>query len=194
MLTRYRPRILEHLEGLIAPLGHLPAVLDFGCGDGYFASQLRQLPSVGAVSAVDVVARPNSLVEATIYDGKTLPFGPLHFDLCYAVDVLHHCPDPLAAIDEMARCSRRYLLIKDHTQNGPLGNLALAVLDELGNRRFGIPSTFRYQQGWSWCDYIENRGWARRVLWPALPCHRGALGWATNRLQFVALWERIGHR
>ncbi len=190
MLTRYRPRILQHISELITPLGPLPAVLDFGSGDGYFASAIGKLPSIGTVSAVDVVQRPQSLIQPTLYNGTTLPFDDRKFELCYAVDVLHHCTDPLAAIDEMARCSKRFLLIKDHTQNGRLDNFALAVMDELGNRRFGIPSTYRYQQRWRWCEHIESKGWVRRSLQAALPCHSGLLGWATNRLQFVALWER----
>ena len=37
---------------------------------------------------------------------------------------------------------------------------------------------------------IEDAGFVlRQLIYPAR-CHTGALGWATNQLQFVSLWER----
>ena len=189
MITQYRPRILSALRELVAPLP-VRRVLDFGAGDGFFASELGRLPQVEQLVPVDVVARPNSLVVPQLYDGKRLPFEGASFDLAYAVDVLHHCPDPVAAIDDMARCSSRYLLIKDHTFTSAAGRWTLAVLDELGNRRFGIPSPYLYQRGWHWVEHLEARGWRRLAFTHPLDCHSGALGWATNRLQWVGLWER----
>jgi SAM-dependent methyltransferase len=190
MITAYRPRILEHATRLITPLGPLPRVLDFGSGDGWFASQIARLPNVGTIQPVDVVERAQSVVRPMLYDGQRLPFDDASFDLAYAMDVLHHCPDPLAAIDELLRASARWLLIKDHTQDGPVGRGALAIMDESGNRRFGIPSTWRYQRGWEWADHIEARGWRRVALHERLRCHSGLLGALTNPLQFMALWER----
>ena len=189
MITHYRPRILARLESLIRPLA-VPQVLDFGSGDGYFASQVGRLPQVERIAAVDVVERPDSLVTPRLYDGERLPFDDGAFDLAYAVDVLHHCPDPLRAIDDMARCSRRYLLIKDHTYETALGRWTLAVLDELGNRRFGIPSPYRYQKRWQWVEHIEAHGWRRVALEHPLDCHAGVLGAMTNPLQWIGLWER----
>jgi SAM-dependent methyltransferase len=176
---------------MMAPLP-VARVLDFGSGDGYFASETSRLPQVTQLVPVDVVARPGSHVAPLLYDGARLPFADASFDLAYAVDVLHHCPDPLAAIDDMARCSSRYLLIKDHTYATAIGRWTLAVLDELGNRRFGIPSPYRYQQDWRWVEHIESRGWRRIELIPSLECHSGLLGLATNRLQWIGLWERRG--
>jgi len=191
-LTAYRPRILAHLQRLIAPLGALPQVLDFGAGDGYFASEISRWGGIGNLVPVDVVERPESLVRPRIYDGRTLPFADAQFDLAYAVDVLHHCPDPLAAIDEILRCTRRFVVLKDHTCDGPIGQATLAVLDELGNRRFGIPSPYLYQRGWQWVQHIEAAGWQRRAFEHPLACHAGVLGALTNPLQWIGLWERTG--
>jgi len=174
---------------MVAPLP-VARVLDFGSGDGYFASETGRLPQVTQLVPVDVVARPGSLVTPQLYDGARLPFADASFDLAYAIDVLHHCPDPLAAIDDMARCSSRYLLIKDHTYATAFGRWTLAVLDELGNRRFGIPSPYRYQRDWRWVEHIESCGWRRIELIQSLECHSGLLGWLTNRLQWIGLWER----
>jgi len=146
-------------------------------------------PIVKRLAPVDVVERKESLVVPQLYDGRRLPFEDRAFDLAYAVDVLHHCPDPLHAIDDMARCAKRYLLIKDHTYHTAAGRWTLAVLDELGNRRFGIPSPYLYQQDWRWVEHLESRGWRRVAFEHPLACHTGPLA-VTNRLQWIALWER----
>jgi SAM-dependent methyltransferase len=191
-VTRYRYRILEKIRELVKPLGPIKTVLDFGAGDGFFASQWKNEMAVKSVTAVDVVERKTSFVVPTLYDGERLPFADQSFDLAYAVDVLHHCNDPPVAINDLARCSRQYLLIKDHTYQGRIGKFTLGILDEIGNRRFGIPSPQQYQRGWEWVEQIESKDWRRLSLMHPLPCHSGVLGAVTNGLQFVGLWERVG--
>jgi SAM-dependent methyltransferase len=190
-MTRYRQRILEKINELVEPLGPLETALDFGSGDGFFASQWQKGRTVRSVTALDVVERKTSLIVPTLYDGGRMPFMDDSFDLAYAIDVLHHCGDPAMALRDLARCSRKYLLIKDHTYQNIIGKLTLALLDEIGNRRFGIPSRYLYQRGWAWVDQIESEGWRRMSLTHPMYCHAGALGAATNRLQFVGLWERV---
>lgn len=189
-ITQYRERTLEQLRVALQQATPLDSALDFGAGDGFFAHQLGQLGVARQITPVDVVERRHSWVRPQLYDGRRLPFADRSFDLCYAVDVVHHCPDPLQALAEMARCSRRWLLLKDHNCQGPLGHFTLAVLDELGNRRFGIPSPGRYQRHWAWARWLEANGF-ERVHWQhPLPSHVGLLGRATNGLQFIGLWRR----
>jgi SAM-dependent methyltransferase len=134
--------------------------------------------------------RKRSWVEPVLYDGQTLPFSDRCFPLVYAMDVLHHCADPLAAIRELLRCADQYVLIKDHTYQSPAGRLVLGLLDEIGNRRFAVPSLYRYQRGWEWLPVMEEAGFLLRVLLHPAPCHlRAPLG-LTNRFQFVGLWQR----
>lgn len=185
----YRHRILDAAAQALSPFGALGSALDFGSGDGFFATQLPQRVQLGSVTPVDVVERERSFVKPRIYAGDRLPFADRSFDLVYAVDVLHHCPDPLRALADMARCTRRFLLLKDHNEQGWIGRWMLAILDELGNRRFGIPSPYRYQHDWAWVRWIESQGFERRHWVHPMACHRGLLA-GTNRLQFMALWER----
>ncbi len=185
----YRGRILDEALQALAPLGELPRALDFGSGDGFFALELARQARIGHITPVDVVQREHSWVQPELYAGDRLPFEDRSFDLVYAMDVLHHCPDPPAALADMARCTARYLMLKDHNQRGWLGAWTLAVLDELGNRRFGIPSPYRYQHDWSWVRWLESQGFARRHWRHPMLCHRGPLA-VTNRLQFFGLWER----
>lgn len=188
--TPYRQSIVAGIASALAARSGITQTLDFGAGDGFFAAHLPQVTRIGTVTPVDVVERAASWVKPTLYDGKTLPFADRSFDLAYAIDVLHHCPDPIVAIEEMARCTSRYLLIKDHNHTGPVGRAVLAVMDELGNRRFGIPSLYLYQKRWSWVAWIEAHGFVRRHWVHPMRCHRGPMAW-TNQLQFLALWERV---
>ena len=188
MITNYRPRTLAYLQKLVTPL-NAPTVMDFGAGDGYFTSQISKIAGIKCVTPVDVTERKHSIVKPNIYDGKHLPFPDHSFDLIYAIDVIHHCLDPFEALNEMMRCSSRYLLIKDHNYKTIFGRWTLAVLDELGNRRFGIPSPHRYQKNWEWLDWIQKRGFRQVQLIHPVACQGGPLG-LTNRLQFMCLWER----
>jgi len=191
-MSKYRTRIINELTSALTPLGPIGATLDFGSGDGFFADQLPRQVSLGSVTPVDVVERTHSLVKPIIYAGDRLPFTDGQFELAYAIDVLHHCPDPMSALVDLTRCTSRYLLIKDHNQNGPIGQFVLSVLDEIGNRRFGIPSPYLYQHNWAWVDWLEqSQGFKRIHFVHPMPCHTGLLG-LTNRLQFVGLWERPG--
>jgi SAM-dependent methyltransferase len=189
-MNAYRRAVWRLFKPLLAGLGPVPRVLDFGSGDGWFAQEMRKrLPGVELLP-LDVQRRARELVEPVLYDGSRIPFADRSFDLAYSVDVLHHCPDPRASLREVLRCTGRYFLLKDHTYRGPLGKAALCLLDEVGNRRFGVPSPHHYQRRWEWLPWIEEAGFRRRALIRPAPCHRGVLGWLTNHLQLVGLWER----
>jgi SAM-dependent methyltransferase len=189
-MNPYRRRIFELFRTVLQPYAALDRSLDFGGGDGWFAWSLQQAGLVKEVTPIDVQARPNTHVPVTLYDGTRVPFPDQSFDLVTSIDVLHHCPDPKASLAEAVRCSRRFFLLKDHTYRHLPGKLALAVLDELGNRKFGIPSLYLYQQRWEWSPVLEDAGFVRRELIHPASCHTGPLGWATNSLQFISLWER----
>lgn len=186
----YRQRILRRMARAIAGVGPVDRVLDFGSGDGFFAKHLPELVSVSTMVAVDVAERERSWIRPILYSGERLPFPDRSFDLVYAVDVLHHCPDPVAALAEMCRCTRRYLLIKDHNYSGPLGKMVLSIMDEMGNRRFGIPSPYHYQYNWGWIRWLSRRGFERLDWAHPMECHAGMMA-VTNRLQFLGLWRRL---
>jgi SAM-dependent methyltransferase len=189
-MNAYRQRTFQFFRSLLAPLAPVPRLLDFGSGDGWFAQQFQAEGLAAAVTPVEVQPRPHALVQPVVYDGKRLPFDDGSFDLACSVDVLHHCPAPEESLRDVLRCTRGYFLLKDHTYSTSAGWLTLAALDEIGNRRFGVPSNYHYQHGWDWFSVIEGEGFVREHLLHPAACHRGALGWATNRLQFIGLWRR----
>jgi ubiquinone/menaquinone biosynthesis C-methylase UbiE len=111
-------RLREHLETALAftrTLAKPPETLDFGCGTG---NVTRHLLDLGCrVTAADVtpdflehVARthgPTGRVRSVLLNGTDLaPVPDASVDLAVAYAVLHHVPDYLAAVDELARVLR----------------------------------------------------------------------------------------
>lgn len=189
--NRYRERTWTLLQNELMRIGRQRRVLDFGSGDGWFAARMIAERHADELLPIDVKRRTVVEVEPVIYSGDRLPFEDRSFDLCYSVDVVHHCADPPQILKELLRVTRRYLLIKDHTAQGAIDRVILAVLDDLGNRRFGIPSPHHYQNRNEWELIICEDGWRRlHYVHPAY-VHRGVLGALTNRLQYVALYERV---
>ncbi len=86
-------------------------VADVGSGTGFMAAGLaplvKQVHVVDGSPAMLEVARKNlagfTNVEYHLADGQSLPFPDGSLDAVFANMYLHHCPDPLAAIDEMVR-------------------------------------------------------------------------------------------
>lgn len=189
-MNPYRRRILDELVPWCRLFAPVDRWLDFGSGDGFFAQQIAAKGLAREVVPVDVLRRERVLVEPVMYDGVTLPFEDRSFDVASAFDVLHHTPEPEASLREILRCTSRYFLIKDHTYRTRLGWLALGVLDEIGNRKFGVPSNYHYQRRFAWDEVLERAGFARRIHLHPMAVNRGPVGLATNGLQFLSLWER----
>ena len=190
-MNPYRKRILGLIKPVIEQRGKFSSALDFGSGDGWFACELARLGVIGKITPVDVVKRKKNFIEPFIYDGKSLPFNDRYFDLSYAIDVMHHCPSPKESLRDLLRCTEKYFLIKDHIYRNKFQKIILCVLDEIGNRRFGIRSIYKYQRGWEWSSLIEEAGFKLEILIYPARCHVGLLGLLTNRFEFIALWKRV---
>lgn len=188
-MSRYRGNVLELMGQVLTGLPRFERALDFGSGDGWFAQHVVERGWVREVVPVDVQRREGAHVEPLLYDGRTLPFEDRAFPLVYSIDVLHHAPDPESALVEVLRCTGEYLLLKDHTYRSKAGYLTLCALDELGNRRFGIPSRYRYQREWSWLPVMASAGFVLQAFIHPAECERGPLR-IFNRFQFLGLWRR----
>lgn len=186
----YRQRVLTFCTRLLAGRGAGLTALDMGSGDGWFAHRFAARGVMGPITAVDVSRRRAPLVEPILYDGTTLPFADRAFDIVYAIDVLHHCADPVANLHEAMRCADRYLLLKDHVYETRIGRFMLCALDEMGNRAVGVPSPYHYQHRWDWLPVIEAAGFVPEGLIHPAHCHPLAPRAASSRLQFVGLWRR----
>jgi 2-polyprenyl-3-methyl-5-hydroxy-6-metoxy-1,4-benzoquinol methylase len=105
---------LDDLLELAAPR----SVLDVGCGEGILTEQwAERFERVVGVDLDDPAlrrewerrGRPN--LEFRSADAASLPFADGEFDLVCGVEMLEHLPDPSAALAEMVRVARRWLLV-----------------------------------------------------------------------------------
>jgi 2-polyprenyl-3-methyl-5-hydroxy-6-metoxy-1,4-benzoquinol methylase len=105
---------LDDLLALAAPR----SVLDVGCGEGVLTEQWAE--RFERVVGVDLdhptlrrewEARSRPNLEFRAADATSLPFAEGAFDLVCGVEVLEHLDDPAAALAEMARVTRRWVLV-----------------------------------------------------------------------------------
>jgi len=150
----YKVRLLESVARLL-PEG-TASILDLGAGDGIFGSALQRFCVNARVYGVDVVRRlhPKSTIPFCTYDGKQLPFADKEFEVALLCNVLHHVPiiQRPSLFSEVARVSRRGILIKDHLAHNPMSHFSLAVADWIGNAPFG---------GMMKGVYLEASDWER---------------------------------
>ena len=131
---------LDELWAKAAP----ESVLDVGCGEGVLTVEWAERLGEGRVVGIDLDdpklraeweqrSRDNLVFRAE--EATHLSFGDDEFDLASAIEVLEHVPEPEATVAEMARVSRRHLLVS--VPREPLWrglNMARgAYLRDLGN-------------------------------------------------------------
>jgi SAM-dependent methyltransferase len=124
-------RIVEAEQGLLAwLLAALPgarSVLEVGCGTGQFTRWLaaqgyRPLGLDRSPAMLEELRRRGPEIPALIGDGLCLPFGDLSVDLVLHATCLEFVPDPLQALREAVRVSRRgvVLLVMNRASLGGL--------------------------------------------------------------------------
>lgn len=175
------------VASLAKQLGRVDSLLDVGCGDGSNTLALAQRAGARRVVGVDVVIRSTAVIEVQSYDGVHLPFASCSFDGVSIVDVLHHCPEPLAVLKEALRVAHQALIIKDHFAFGPVTHKMLYWMDIAGNAKDGIHSPGTYFEPQQWVSMIAEAGGRIESLdWPLkthdLPWR--LIGWP--ELQFTA--------
>jgi SAM-dependent methyltransferase len=127
-------------------------VLDVGCGDMTLADAVAErLPGV-EFNCVDIHPLPAALAEKDArwerykcFDGRTLPFGDMHFDVVMFSDVLHHVP-PNLRLPLLTSAGRvgRNVIVKDHFEYGWWSRQALRAMDCVGNFGYGVSVPARY--------------------------------------------------
>jgi ubiquinone/menaquinone biosynthesis C-methylase UbiE len=96
-------------------------ILDVGCGNGIFT--LRFAKAGADVTGLDYsrfLLGQNSHPRLICGDATGLPFADESFDATFEANVLHHVPDRESVIREMARTSRRYVVLLEPNRNNPL--------------------------------------------------------------------------
>jgi len=109
-------------------------ILDVGCGNGIFT--LRFAKAGGTVAGLDYsrhLLAQNSHPRLIRGDAMALPFPGQSFDVVFEANVLHHVRSREQVIREMARTTRRYVVLVEPNRNNPVMlALGLAVAEERG--------------------------------------------------------------
>jgi SAM-dependent methyltransferase len=122
---------LAFLASLV-DLASIRRALDVGCGEGfstYYAR--RRVPEVwGTDRSTRMLAGHPLRGERRLVaaDARALPYAAATFDLVYGWEVLHHVSAPETVIAEMARVSRRFVLVVEPNRYHP-AQFAFALLD-----------------------------------------------------------------
>lgn len=148
LMGRRVRQLSKHISELI-PVDAV-SVLDVGAGTGEVAQAVNSFRPELAVSGVDIYIRQKTFVPVVKYNGSSLPFDDGSFDVVMAVDVLHHCNDPVSMLKECARVSKTWVLIKDHISDSVYDEKVLRFMDWVGNRAHGVVIPYNYLSTSDW--------------------------------------------
>lgn len=151
-----RVKTLSYQLSKMLPQNEPLSGLDVGCGSGDLAKNVLQLCPQVEITGVDVLVRDNTAIKVTGFDGHTLPFEDNNYDFVMLNDVLHHTDDPVRIMQECARVSRRFILIKDHICESWWDKVCLQFMDWVGNRGHGVSLPYNYLSKRDWAQLYEK--------------------------------------
>jgi ubiquinone/menaquinone biosynthesis C-methylase UbiE len=143
LIARYaNDRFFQTIIQLLAKI-EFSSVLDAGCGEGISLNTVRKnySPS-GILTGIDLDVRRvfHALQETKksnifVANVQNIPFPTHYFDLVICLETLEHVGEPILAIEEIARVSKKYALFS--VPNEPWWRLANMVRgkywSDLGN-------------------------------------------------------------
>lgn len=114
-----RPK-LQYI-GKAVPLNGNTTLLDIGCGNGIYSYHFAQL--CGKVTGIDSsrnMLSENPCANVAQGDAEHLPFAANSFDVAFEANLLHHVNDRAKVVQEMARVSRRWVILIEPNRYNPL--------------------------------------------------------------------------
>lgn len=143
-------------------------VLDFGCGDAGYLSELHALGvNVSGVEIADHLvasARSRGLDVHKVNSLERVPFPDREFDIVYLIQVFEHLPDPEGTLVELARVLKPggelYLAVPNAKSiwrsvfgknwvSGWFAPFHLVQYDRDGLTRLGLRNGFTFVESWS---------------------------------------------
>jgi len=92
-----------HLD--VAKIGQSQFVLDVGCGDGHLLNEFKDRSTALGVELSRTRAERTKKkgIEVIVADAEALPLVNTVLDICFAIEVLEHVPNPPRMIQELRR-------------------------------------------------------------------------------------------
>lgn len=125
-------------------LSKVNSAYDVGCGDGfatYYFDKIIKNVEGGDIAEYMLKKNPLPKSKLHIIDAENLPMKDNSYELVFTWEVLHHVPNPQKAVDEMARVSKKYVLIFEPNRTNPL-QFAFGLLNK--QERGTLRSNRRY--------------------------------------------------
>lgn len=116
----YMTQRIEYMKKCLNDFESVENALDVGAGYGYSSFYLPSSIKVTDLdfSFANLIANPiKNKIQGS---GLDLPFSSDSFDLVYCWSFLHHLDDPDKAVTEMARVTKKYLVLLEPNRNNPI--------------------------------------------------------------------------
>jgi SAM-dependent methyltransferase len=104
---------IDYIKNVI-PLKEVKSIFDVGCGDGFATYYLtKEVPKVEGGDISELMLKNNPLGRSSlkIIDAENIDLPASSYDMAIMWEVLHHLDDPAKSVKEMARISRKYVVI-----------------------------------------------------------------------------------
>jgi len=95
-------------------------LLDVGCSNGVFTYYWDKICTVTGVDFSEKMLTLNPVTNTLLMDANDLKFADNSFDVVFCHSLLHHVEDIGLVIKEMARVSKRHVVILEPNRNNPL--------------------------------------------------------------------------
>jgi len=115
------------------------SLLDVGCGNGFFTYYFNSFCHTTGVDYSFKMLELNPVKQKCMMDANILGFKDNTFDIVFCHAMLHHVLNISSVLDEMARVSKKYVIILEPNRNNPLMFLfSLIVKEERKALKFSL--------------------------------------------------------
>jgi SAM-dependent methyltransferase len=134
-----RPKVELVVRALAPAPGERPSLLEVGAGNGHLSVYLDERFDLTCLDFSPAMLEQNPLPAARKVEGdaRALGFADRSFDVVLCANLLHHLAEPAAAVREMRRVARRFVVLIEPNATNPLMFLFAAIVPaERGALRF----------------------------------------------------------
>lgn len=103
----------ERLNACFRYSSNVDKILDIGCARGAYSTTLNQKGYFTIGVDINFYQEWIDLktTDFLIASGLSLPFKDKFFDVTISFEVIEHCIDPIIVLNEMRRCTKKYIII-----------------------------------------------------------------------------------